>query len=158
LKNNKKSESQYISWILLLGMTIVISYFLYNWSIGQAQRTTETIEKTADPLVCAELGFSIEGICQDSRALLFNVTNTNNVEITGFLVKTTGLYPEDSNYLYSKKVEFKVSPGDTERVKMMKKMTLSQVEITPYATKNRKDIYCEEVSVIKEKRDLKQCR
>jgi hypothetical protein len=157
LKNNKKSESQYISWILLLGMTIVLSYFLFNWSLSQAKQTTETIEKTADPLVCEELGFSLDGICQDSKTLIFNVTNSNNVEITGFLIKATGLYPEDNNYLSSKKIQFIVSPGDTEKIKMMKKMTLSQVEITPFTTKNNKDIYCEGVSVKKEMRELKQC-
>jgi hypothetical protein len=154
---NKKSESQYISWILLLGMTIVLSYFLYNWSLKQAEQTTQQLEKTSDPLVCEELGFSLNGICQDSRVLKLNITNTNNIEITGFIIKATGLYPEDDNYLYSKTIRYKLSPGDSEIIKVMKKMTVSQIEITPYATKNKKDIYCEAQSVKKEKRDLIQC-
>jgi len=157
LKTNKKADSQYISWILLLGLTIMLSYLLYNWSLKQAEQASQEIEKSADPLVCEELGFSIDGICQNIKTLNFNVTNSNNVEITGFIIKTTGLYPEDRDYLYSAIVNVKVSPGDTEKLSVLKKSTLSQVEITPFTTKNKKDIYCEGQSIKKEKKELKQC-
>jgi hypothetical protein len=138
-------------------MTIAISYLLYNWSLQQARNVSQEIEKTADPMVCDELGFSVESICQNMKTLNFNVTNTNNMDITGFIIKSVGLYPEDNDYLSTSTVDFKVAPGDTERIKVLKKMTLSQVEITPFATRNGKEIYCETQSIKKEKKDLIQC-
>ncbi len=154
---HKKSESQYISWIILLGLTVLLSYFLYTWSLNQAQQVSQQIEKTADPMVCNELGFAVDGICQRPNMLLFNVTNTNNVEITGFIVSEVGLYPDEGNYLDSRVVRYSVSTGDTEKVKMLTKMTLNHVEITPFTTKNNKDIYCEGQSVKKDQNDLGQC-
>ncbi len=138
-------------------MTLFLSYLLYNWSLKQAKEVSEELEKTTNPLVCEELGFSIESICQNSKTVNFNVTNKNNLEITGFIIKGAGLYPEDPTYLYSKTIRFKVSPGDTEKIKALKKVTLSQVEITPFTTKDKKDIYCEDQSIKKEKKDLLQC-
>ncbi len=92
-KHLKKGQSQYISWILIIAMIVGISFFLYNWSLDQARRTSEELTSQTDPLVCAEVGLSVDGICQSFRSLKINVTNVNTYEIEGFLLRTVGLYP-----------------------------------------------------------------
>ncbi len=156
-KKNKKGQSQYLSWIIIIAMIVAISFFLYNWSLDQARRTSEELTKQTDPLVCAEVGISIQGICQTFRSLKINITNTNNYEIEGFLFRTVGLYPEDDNYLDSSILNKKISPGDSEKIIVLKKGTLSKVQIIPFTLKNNKEIYCEDQSITKEKNELKQC-
>jgi len=67
------------------------------------------------------------------------------------------ILPEDDTYLYSEIVYIKISPSDTEKLIVLKKNTLSQVQIIPFALKNNKEIYCEDQSITKEKNELKQC-
>ncbi len=153
----KKGESQYLSWILIFGMIVAISYLLYNWSIDQARKTTEQLEKSTDPLVCSEISISVEGICQTSNTLEINLTNINIMEIEGLVIKTVGLYPEDEDYLDTITVANKLSPGESEEISVLKQGTLSNVELTPYVKKGNKNVYCEDKSVKKEKNELKQC-
>ncbi|MEM3374350.1 MAG: hypothetical protein QXE31_03960 [Candidatus Woesearchaeota archaeon] len=154
-KAMKKAESQYISWILIFGMVIMISYFLFNWTMEQAKKTAEQIETTADPLICEDIGFSLNGICQKGNKLFFNVSNTNTMIIEGFVVKTEGLYPEDKNYLNSINVLKNVQPTYSEEFFVFKKGTLKSVELMPFAKKSNKYVYCEQKSV--KKSDIKQC-
>jgi hypothetical protein len=138
-------------------MILVMSVFLYNWSLQQAKKTGEELEARTDPLVCSEIGISVEGICQDYNHLEINITNTNNLEISGFQLRTVGLYPEDEDYIYSDTLVYNIEPGETEKIIIIKKGTLSQAQIIPYATKNKKNIFCEDQSITKEKNELKQC-
>lgn len=153
----KRAQSQYLSWIMILAMIVAISFLLYNWSLEQARKTGEDLEARTDPLVCSEIGLSVTGICQDFRSLEINVTNTDNLEIEGFLIRTMGLYPEDPDYLESVSIEKRVQPGVSEKIIVLKKGTLSQVTIIPYAKKKNKEIYCEDQAVTKEIEELKQC-
>jgi hypothetical protein len=153
----KKGDSQYISWILIFGLVVLLSFLLYNWSIKQAQTASEQIEKSADPLACSEIGFSVEGACQTTRSLEMNLTNTNTVVIEGIQVKSVGLYPEETIYLDSKVKFLQIDPGETEKVSLLKKSTLSHAEIIPIVKKNKKYIYCSDKTVNIEQQALKQC-
>jgi len=156
-KISKKAASEYISWVIVLGMVIALSYLLYTWSIQQAQKTGEELEKRTDPLTCAEVGITVNGACQTFRTLELNITNTNNLEVKGFLLRTVGLYPEDFDYVDSETVYHEILPGDTEKISILNMATLSQIQLIPIVKKNNKEIQCEEQAVKKEKKDLKQC-
>ena len=151
----KRGQSQYISWILLFGMAVGISFVLYNWSIEQAQTRSDEIKSRTDPLVCFQVGISINGFCQDSRKLQFNLSNTNSFDVTSFQLRTVGLYADEEDYLYSSVIETRINSGDTEKIVMLKKGTLSQFTIIPIVKRDNKNIYCEEQGISKE--DIKQC-
>jgi len=154
---NKKGVSEYISWILIFGMVVMLSFVLFNWSMSLAKQSSEDLQTRTDPLICSEIGISIEGICQSFKSIEMNISNINSYEITGFLIRTVGLYPDEENYLDSNTVMTQVEPGETEKISILKSGTLSQVQIIPMGVKNNKNIYCEEQSVKKEKKDLSQC-
>ena len=153
--NQKRAQNQYISWILIFSMVIGLSYVLYNWSIDQATQRVEEIEDRTDPIVCNEVGLSIDGVCQDFRSLKLNLTNSNNVEITGFVVRTVGLYSDEDNYLESNTITNNIKSGSSKKLTILTKGTVSQLTIVPIAKRNNKNIICEERSVAKN--DLKQC-
>ena len=150
-----KGQSQYISWILIVGLIVGISYFLYSWSIQQAEITSANIEASVDPLVCSGIGISVDGICQNYNSLEINVTNVNELTINGFIVRTIGLYPELDDYLDSNTILYQIEPQDTERLLILKSSTVSQVELVPFTAKNKKYIYCEEQAILKE--NIVQC-
>ena len=153
----KKGQSQYISWILIFAMIVAISFVLYNCSIEQAKATSEQLEASADPLTCSGISITVAGACQTFRKIELNVTNTNKVEIDGVLLRTVALYPDDPNYLDTTSVFIKIKPSDTEIISALKKGTLSQVKVIPFVKKDKKYVYCEDNSVIKEVNELKQC-
>lgn len=157
IKIKKRGQSQYISWILIFGMVIGLSFLLYNWTIEQTEIRTEEIQERTDPLACENIGISINGICQDFRSIKLNITNTNNNEVQGFILRNVGLYPEDDDYIQTSTVLEKISSGYTEKFTVLKQGTLSQVTIIPIARKNNKNVYCEELAVTKNQGDLGQC-
>lgn len=154
---DKKAQNQYMSWILIFGMVVALSFILYNWSIDQAKERTKEIKSRADPIACQETGISIEGSCQTFRSLKLNISNVNSLKISGFIIRTVGLYPEDENYLNTQTIFYELIPGDTEKITVIKKNTLSQIEVIPIITKDKDNVYCEEQSITKEINQLKQC-
>lgn len=144
-----------MSWILLFGMVVALSFVLYNWSIDQAKARSEEIKSRSDPLVCSEIGISIKGYCQDSRSLQMNISNTNNHDISNIQLRLIGLYPEDEDYLNTKVIDFELSSGDTEKLVTLKKGTLSQFTVIPVALRDGKMIYCEDQAIKKE--GIRQC-
>lgn len=157
VKIKKRGQNQYISWILIFGMVIGLSFLLYNWTIQQTEQRAEEIEERTDPLACEQIGISVDGSCQDFKSVKLNITNTNNNEVQGFILRSVGLYPEDEDYIQTSTIFEKISPGYTEKITVLKQGTLSQITIIPIANKNNKNVYCEEQAVIKQQGDLKQC-
>ncbi len=152
-----KAQQQYLSWIIILAVVVGISFFLYRWSISQAQQASEDIETQTDPVVCSEIGLSIKGVCQDFRAININITNINTLEVEGLQIRTIGLYPEEDNYLNTEVISTRLTPGDTANLQILKKTTISQIEIVPIAKRNEKNIYCDEQSIQIKKNTIKYC-
>ena len=153
----KRGQNQYMSWILIFGMVIALSFVLYNWSISQARERTEEIETRTDPLVCEQLGISVESACQDFKSIKINITNTKNVEIDSLLIRTAGLYQEEDDYLETNIISEKIRPGETKKLVILKKQTISKITIVPIAKRKNKDVYCEEQAIEKEQGELTQC-
>jgi len=153
----RKAQSQYISWIIIIAMVVAISYFLYDWTLSQAQKTTDDISVSTDPLDCSGLKFQIEGICQSFNSLKFNITNIKTQNIEGFQVRTLGLYPDEPGYVDEDMVYTSLSPGITEKMTILKTRTLSLAKFVPVTKKENRLIFCEDQSVVKEINELKTC-
>jgi uncharacterized protein YpmB len=156
-KLKKRGASVYISWIIVFALVVGISFFLYNWTLEQAKKTSEDIEARTDPVVCSEVGIAIVDACQTYNTLEITLSNVNNIDLEGFLLRTVGLYPEDNDYLDSQVVYAKIRSHDTDKIITLKKRTLAQIEVVPIVNRNNKNIYCEGHSVKKEKGELLQC-
>jgi hypothetical protein len=154
---SKKAQSQYISWIIIFGMVVGLSFLLYNWTIERAKQAQENLEKTTDPLVCSAIGITIDSACQSFRTVELNITNVNEMQISGFLLRNVGLYPDEADYVYSKMVNAELDTGDSFTLSVLKKSTLSQVQIIPFVKKNSKNVYCEDKAIVKEQKDLIYC-
>lgn len=155
MRKAQRGQSAYVSWVIVLGLAVVISFFLYSWSMEQARKSAESIELSSDPVICSEIGVKIDGICQSHRSLVFNATNTKNYEIAGFLLRNVGLYPEEPEYLSSKVVLIDIGTDRTERVEVLKQGTFSQAKIIPLAKKGRSYVHCESQAAVSE--EIKQC-
>ncbi len=151
----RNAQSQYISWLLIFSMVIGLSYILYNWSIDQASARAEEIEKRSNPVICNEAGISVDGVCQDYKSININITNTNNLDLKGFRIKSLGLYPDEEDYAVSEDIDYEIDPGVSEKISILKKRTVSQITIIPIAQKGKKDILCEDKSIVLG--DIKQC-
>lgn len=146
-----------MSWILIFGMVIAMSFLLYNWSIEQATARTDELSKRTDPLTCQEIGINVDSTCQTSTTIIMNISNVENHDVAGFIFRSVGIYPEFEGYLESEIVYGELFPGQTEKFILLKKGTLSQIELVPIVAKNNKFVYCEEQTVIKDVGELKIC-
>jgi len=146
-----------MSWILIFGMVVALSFLLYNWSIEQATSRTEELSKRTDPLTCQEIGISVDGACQTSTTIIMNISNVETYDVEGFIFRSIGIYPDLVDYLDSTIIYIELFPGETEHLILLKKGSLSQIELVPIVTKNNKNIYCEEQTVVKEVGELKIC-
>ena len=152
-----RGQSQYLSWIIILTLIISISFVLYRWSVAQAQSTSEELQARSDPVLCSDVDISVDSICQTFRTVEANITNVNNRRVDGIRYSGVGLYPDDPDYLDSKTVYKTIDTGDDEHFSILKKVTLSQVEIVPIVKRGNRDIICEEKAETVEKSKLKQC-
>ena len=153
---NRKADNQYISWILIFGVAVALSYVLYSWSIQQATDTQEQLLEQSDPIVCAETGISVTGSCQDERSIRFNVTNSENKEITGLLVRMVSLYPEDRQP-DDTMITGSIRSGFSEKLTILSADTAQQIKIIPIVDREGRRITCEEKAVIREMNNLRQC-
>jgi len=157
IKINKRAQSQYITWMIIISIVIGMSYIFYTWAVKQATTSGEAIEKQADPVVCGNVGITMAGMCQDSNELRMNISNTNNLMLTGINIKTLGLYPEDEAYTSTIFTSTNIKSGETDKIIILKQGTLNQIKITPVTYRNGKNIYCEEKTIMFEKEDLNHC-
>jgi len=157
MNSSKKAQSEYLSWIMIFGLVMMLSYVLYNWSIEQAKLRSQEIEQRTDPLVCADVALSVKGSCQTYSVLYLNITNPGKLALEGLSFRFIGVHPDEETYLQSQVLFDQLTTGDTEKLKVLKHGTLSQITVIPIAKKKGKYIYCEEQAVVREVNELKQC-
>ena len=87
---------------------------------------------------------NLDFVCQslvDTQILYINVTNTNNVVVNKIIFRFFDLH--DIN-IEVKEKEFKLRPGKSEQLKLLKQGTLKRVEVIPVTFKEDFEIVCRE--------------
>jgi hypothetical protein len=153
---NKRGDNQYISWILIFGVVVALSYVLFNWSVQQATDAKEQLEEQSDPIVCSETGISVSGSCQDEHSIKFNLTNTENKEVVGLLIRMVSLYPEEKQP-EDMVLMRSISAGFSERISILSGDTVQQIKVIPIVYRDERKITCEEKAVVREVSFLRQC-
>ena len=86
-KKNTRGISPVIATVLLIAMVIVIGLIVFSWFKGLTQEATTKFGGTNIELVCEDVVFSSS---YDSDTGVLVISNSGNVPIYRFKVKTTG--------------------------------------------------------------------
>ena len=135
----KRGVSEWISWVLLTGLTVMIGVFVLQWSKGNTTQTVEDITEKGEVLtLCQETGLSITGYCQDTQTLNINVTNNNNRKIDAVVVRGFDIY----NNPQAGDKNISLVPEKSKSVVIVKQGVLKRAEVMPAIIVGKKRVVC----------------
>ncbi|MCP3681919.1 MAG: hypothetical protein GY861_04440 [bacterium] len=133
---NKRGVSQWISWVLLMGLAIALGTGFYYWMQNYTEETTQdTILRADYAILCEDAGISITDVCQNPQTLNMNLTNSNNLKVKGFVFRLFDIY----NMPQTVEKNETIDPQETKNVVIVKQGVTKQMELIPviYSGKNR---------------------
>lgn len=146
LVRGKKAVAPWVSYVLLIGLSVMLGVLVLNWSRGLATSHSSDLKDRAETSSsCENLGVRIDRICQNTQTLNMNVTNNNNLRLDGLSVLMVDIY--DAPQLREANVTIK--PEEKAFVKVVKQGIVKRVELTP-ATGTSKRISCQGRKVMTE--------
>ncbi|MCP3681917.1 MAG: hypothetical protein GY861_04430 [bacterium] len=133
---NKKGVSQWISWVLLMGLAIALGTGFYYWMQNYTEESTaETILRADYAILCEDAGVSITNVCQNTQTLNMNLTNSNNLRVKGLVFRIFDIYDMPQTVEWNETID----PQETKNVVIVKQGISNQLELIPiiYSGKNR---------------------
>lgn len=136
----KKGVSEWLSWVLLVALAVIVGAFVLQWTRSQATETVEDIAEKGDILtLCQEAGLAVLGYCQDTQTLNINVTNNNNRKVDALIVRGFDIYdmPQGGQKNIS------LDPEKSKNVVVVKQGVLKKAEIMPVIVVGKKRVICQ---------------
>lgn len=123
---NKKGIEIWISWILMIGLTVALSVVLYSWYISTTESAVKTMQYVYDRSECTNVAIMIEA-CNESQHLNINITNKlyTAVDEIIFRVHYTDLSVSTQN------ISTSIKPGQKEDFRIPANKTVTEVEALP---------------------------
>jgi len=125
---NKKAISIWISFILLVALTIAVSVFMYGWITRAIETATESFKYVYDRSECDNVAIMIES-CSQAQTLYTNVTNKLLLAVDGLLFRVH--YSDLSSNTTN--VSVKLNPYEQEdfTIEYDSSKTLAALEVIP---------------------------
>lgn len=136
----KRGISVWLSWVLLVALSVIIGSAVLQWSRSHATETVEDITAKGDVLVlCQETGIGVLSYCQNTQTLNINVTNNNNRKVDSLLVRGFDIYgnPDGGSRNIS------LEPEKTKAVVIVKQGVLKRAEVMPVIISGKKSVVCQ---------------
>ncbi len=147
LLTSKRAVAPWISWVLLVGLAVVLGAFMLSWARDMARDSSTDLKERADTsTLCSSLGLRIDSLCQNTQTLNMNVTNNNNANIKSVMVLMVDIY--DSPQL--RETNTTIKPEEKKELKIVKQGVVKRVEVTPATFSGSKRIVCHEKKVTTE--------
>jgi len=136
---NKKAVSIWISWILIIALSIALGAFMYAWITRTTETATESFKYVYDRSECQNIGIMIEA-CNQSQTLYINVSNKLLLNVDGLIFRVHySDYSTDST-----NITVKINPGEKKDylVDYNNTKTLTDLEVIPVIQTENFRIIC----------------
>jgi hypothetical protein len=136
---NRKAIDIWVSWILLMALTITLGAFMYSWITQTAETTTESFQLVYDRTECENIAISIEA-CNQTQTLYINVSNKQLLTVDGLIFR---VHYSDST-INTTDVRVKLEPGQKKdyTVGFNSTKTLAGLEAVPFIQTGDLRIVC----------------
>ncbi len=136
----KKGVSEWLSWVLLVALAVIIGTFVLQWSRSNATKTVEDLTEKGEILTfCQETGIAVNGYCQDTQTLNINVTNNNNRKVDALMLRGFDIY----NNPQGGQKNISLDPEKAMNVVIVKQGVLKRAEIMPVIIVGKKRAICQ---------------
>ena len=140
LKHHKKGVAEWLSWVLLVALAVVIGTFVLQWTKGHTTETVEDLTEKGEILTfCQEAGVAVLGYCQDTQTLNINVTNNNNRRVDALIVRGFDIYKNPQGG----QKNISLDPEKTKNVVVVKQGVLIRAEVMPIIVVGKKRVICQ---------------
>lgn len=140
LKNNKGGVAEWLSWVLLVALAVIIGTFVLQWTRGHTTETVEDLTEKGEILAfCQETGLAVLGYCQDTQTLNINVTNNNNRKVDAVIVRGFDIY----NQPQGGQKNISLDPEKARNVVVVKQGVLTRAEVIPIIVVGKKRVVCQ---------------
>ena len=152
-KIGKRGVAEWLSWVLLVALAVVIGTFVLQWTRGTTTETVEDLTEKGEILTfCQESGVAVLGYCQDTQTLNINVTNNNNRKVDAVIVRGFDIY----NNPQGGQKNISLDPEKTKNVVVVKQGVLIRAEVMPIIVVGKKRVVCQSRKVAIE--DITFCK
>ena len=146
-RTNKKGIAEWISWVLLVGMAVLVGTLVLNWTRSHTTRTVNDLTEKGDILTrCQETGIAVTAYCQNTQTLNINLSNNNNRKVDALKVRGFDIY---NNPLGGDK-NITLDPEKKKSVSVVKQGVLKRAEVMPVITIGRKIVVCQSRKIVLE--------
>lgn len=140
MRMHKKAADQWISWVLLMGFTVMLSAFMYHFMVEYTESSTDDMKKVVyNTDECRMVSLNIDSACISAQALNITLQNKNYIRIDRIDFR----YYAGRNPLHTNQTNMTMNPN---RVKELVVQTgaagITRVEVIPHIIKENNDIIC----------------
>ena len=136
---DKKAQQVWISWVLIIGLVVVIGVFVGRVYLDTASSTSETVKDFLENTeVCSSVGISVVDSCQIPQALNIEVANLKTVRIDDLVFR---IYNGNGDS-ESIRVKADIEPGSTLNLSVGKSGMAAQIDIIPLVEEEDSVIMC----------------
>ena len=136
----RKGVSVWISWVLLVALSVMIGTLVLQWSKSHTVKTVEDITEKGEILtLCQETGIAVNSYCQNTQTLNINVTNNNNRKVDSLMVRAFDIYSNPDGGARNISLE----PEKTKAVVVVKQGVLKRAEVMPVIMVGKKTVVCQ---------------
>ncbi len=144
---SKKGAAAWLSWVLLIGISVVIGVFILNWARGMTTEHADDFKEKADrSLICGSMDIRINSLCQNTQTLNINVSNNNEAAIKSVLVLMIDIYGNPQ----LRETNTTIKPDEKKELKIVKQGIVQRIEVIPATFSGSKRIECQEKKVTTE--------
>ncbi len=148
---SKVGISLFLSWVLLILITVSIGTTVYLWAKTFSQNQTSVLTQNSEQASCSSVGVGVVSACQTSNTLLLDLKNQKDLKIKGFLISLVYLYNDVDTIELNKTLDV----YKTIRITVPKSGVVSKVIITPKISVNGEIVVCSQNPTSKE--DIDYC-
>ena len=139
VRTNKKGVAEWISWVLLVALTVLIGSIVINWTRSHTTKTVTDITEKGDILTrCQETGIAVTAFCQNTQTLNINISNNNNRKVDALRVSAFDIY----NHPLGGDKNITLDPEKTKSVSVVKQGILKRAEVMPVIKVGSKAVVC----------------
>lgn len=138
LLKSKKGISQWLSWVLLVVLAVILSVAVFKWASGVVRDRSNDLVRLYDNEECETTSIRIENACQDTQTLYMNITNNNEQRVNGLLFRLFDVFKQPD----VREKNLTLYPGRSETVRVLKQYSVKNVEVIPVVRTDENIIVC----------------
>jgi hypothetical protein len=148
---SKKSESTWISFVLLIGLLLFIGAFIFGFVKGMSESQIEVLEEKVNSMECDDLVLKLQSYCQKLESVNFIFSNPSNKNIDSIRIRMFDIYGN----VYNKEISQGLHHNSfLENRVVLKDGVIATLELIPILEEKESLVICNNKKIVLNKIDF----